>query len=167
MKPTIGGLSAEQEAEWQRIYEAGGIPALVENGQIIDRSKSYHRDEDAQFQHAVTEAFERDAQPISADAARPFSGQRLHDPNVEFEKAQDSVKPFAPDGSPIDPLLQWFDQPKVPNESQATAIHAARAHYRIVSLWIVKTIPRGPERTVALRKLLESKEAVTRAVLAE
>jgi len=31
--------------------------------------------------------------------------------------------------------------------------------------WIVQTLPRNPERTVALRKLLESKDAAVRAKL--
>ena len=33
--------------------------------------------------------------------------------------------------------------------------------------WIERTIPRNPERTVALRKLLEAKDASVRAVIAE
>jgi hypothetical protein len=32
---------------------------------------------------------------------------------------------------------------------------------------IVSTLPRNPERTVALRKLLEAKDAAVRALLAE
>jgi len=32
---------------------------------------------------------------------------------------------------------------------------------------IVETLPRNPERTVALRKLLESKDAAVRALLAK
>ena len=32
--------------------------------------------------------------------------------------------------------------------------------------WIVSTLPRNPERTVALRKLLESKDAAVRAAIA-
>jgi len=48
------------------------------------------------------------------------------------------------------------------------------AHLQVVSkpfgdmeAWIVETIPRNPERTVALRKLLEAKDAAVRAVLAK
>lgn len=33
--------------------------------------------------------------------------------------------------------------------------------------WVVATLPRNPERTVALRKLLEAKDAAVRARLAE
>ena len=33
--------------------------------------------------------------------------------------------------------------------------------------WIVTTLPRNPERTVALRKLLEAKDAAVRARLAQ
>ena len=32
--------------------------------------------------------------------------------------------------------------------------------------WVIVVIPRNPERTVALRKLLEAKDAAVRAVLA-
>jgi hypothetical protein len=47
------------------------------------------------------------------------------------------------------------------------------AHLRPVSrrfavdaAWIILNVPRNPERTVALRKLLECKDATVRAVLA-
>lgn len=33
--------------------------------------------------------------------------------------------------------------------------------------WVVETLPRNPERTVALRKLLEAKDAAVRAKLAK
>lgn len=37
--------------------------------------------------------------------------------------------------------------------------------YRIVARWLLDTIPDGPELAVALRKLLESKDAAVRAAL--
>jgi hypothetical protein len=33
------------------------------------------------------------------------------------------------------------------------------------ALWIIETLPRNPERTVALRKLLEAKDAAVRAAI--
>lgn len=33
--------------------------------------------------------------------------------------------------------------------------------------WVVATLPRNPERTVALRKLLEAKDAAVRAFIAK
>lgn len=36
-----------------------------------------------------------------------------------------------------------------------------------LATWIVETLPRNPERTVALRKLLEAKDAAVRAALAK
>jgi len=33
--------------------------------------------------------------------------------------------------------------------------------------WVVQNVPRNPERTVALRKLLEAKDAAVRAALAK
>lgn len=37
--------------------------------------------------------------------------------------------------------------------------------YRIVARWLLDTVPDSPELTVALRKLLESKDAAVRAAL--
>lgn len=35
------------------------------------------------------------------------------------------------------------------------------------AFWIVEALPRNPERTVALRKLLEAKDAAVRAAIAK
>lgn len=60
----------------------------------------------------------------------------------------------------VESILQFFDWRHLPE------------HLRVVSqpfcdmaFNIVKTLPRNPERTVALRKLLEAKDAAVRAKL--
>ncbi len=59
-----------------------------------------------------------------------------------------------------EPMLQWFEYKHLP------------VKLRVVSEWfhglahhLVGEIPRSPERTTALRKLLESKDAAVRAAL--
>ena len=59
-----------------------------------------------------------------------------------------------------EPILQFFSYDHLP------------AHLQIVSMPfgqlaknIVENLPRNPERTVALRKLLEAKDAAVRALL--
>lgn len=57
-------------------------------------------------------------------------------------------------------MLKWFEYKHLPEHLQATSKpFGDLAHH------IAGTIPPGPERTVALRKLLESKDAAVRAVI--
>lgn len=59
-------------------------------------------------------------------------------------------------------ILQFFEYHHLPEHlaevSRPFAEHAER---------IVETLPRNPERTVALRKLLEAKDAAVRAAIAK
>lgn len=57
-----------------------------------------------------------------------------------------------------EPILQFFDYGHLP-------LHLAEVSQQFHELakWIVSTLPRNPERTVALRKLLEAKDAAVRA----
>lgn len=59
-------------------------------------------------------------------------------------------------------ILQFFEFGHLPPRLQlVSAPFCALAHQ------IVNDLPRNPERTVALRKLLESKDAAVRAALAK
>lgn len=58
-----------------------------------------------------------------------------------------------------DPLL-WFDYQHLPEDLQGTS----RA-FRELAHEIVERLPRCAERTVALRKLLEAKDAAVRAAI--
>lgn len=59
-------------------------------------------------------------------------------------------------------ILQFFAHAHLPAHLAAVSAPFAEMAHRIVD-----TLPRNPERTVALRKLLESKDAAVRALLAK
>ena len=57
-------------------------------------------------------------------------------------------------------MMKWFEFEHLPDNLKATS-----ARFWDIACQIVATIDSGPERTVALRKLLESKDAAVRAML--
>lgn len=65
----------------------------------------------------------------------------------------------APAATAIDePMLRWFRFEHLPAHMQPFSRPFAE-----LARWMVDNLPRDPERTVALRKLLESKDAAVRA----
>lgn len=62
----------------------------------------------------------------------------------------------------MEPIMQFFEFGHLPP-------HLAEVSRPFCELatHIVATLPRNPERTVALRKLLESKDAAVRAMVAK
>lgn len=61
---------------------------------------------------------------------------------------------------PSEPLMQFFGFAHLPPHLQGVS-----AQFAALAMQIVNGLPRNPERTVALRKLLESKDCAVRAVL--
>lgn len=61
---------------------------------------------------------------------------------------------------PIEPMLRWFAYAHLPPHLLPTS-----KLFHDLAVEIINTVPRSPERTVALRKLLESKDAAVRAML--
>lgn len=59
-------------------------------------------------------------------------------------------------------IIQFFAYEHLPPHLQAVSKPFCEMAHQIVD-----TIPRNPERTVSLRKLLESKDAAVRALLAK
>lgn len=57
-------------------------------------------------------------------------------------------------------LLQFFTYEHLPPHLKAVS-----APFCELALSVVQTLPRNPERTVALRKLLEAKDCAVRALL--
>ena len=57
-----------------------------------------------------------------------------------------------------DHIMQFFQYDHLP-----PALADVSEPFSVLANWIVKTVPRNPERTVALRKLLEAKDAAVRA----
>lgn len=60
-------------------------------------------------------------------------------------------------------LLQLFQTPEL-DGNQAAAISAIHANYAAFARGLAAHLPAGAETTVALRKLLESRDAATNAV---
>jgi hypothetical protein len=63
---------------------------------------------------------------------------------------------------PTEHILQFFECSHLPPHLQVVS-----EPFRFHAHQIVENIPRNPERTVALRKLLEAKDAAVRATLAK
>lgn len=60
----------------------------------------------------------------------------------------------------MEPLLQFFEFKHLPEPLQAVSQPFCELAHRVV-----QTLPRNPERTVALRKLLEAKDCAVRALI--
>lgn len=60
----------------------------------------------------------------------------------------------------MEPIMQFFAYEHLPAHLQEVS-----KPFGELAKTIVETLPRNPERTVALRKLLESKDAAVRARL--
>lgn len=59
-----------------------------------------------------------------------------------------------------EPLLQFFTYAHLPSE-----LRVVSEPFCDLAIVLVNILPRNPERTVALRKLLEAKDCAVRAVL--
>lgn len=65
---------------------------------------------------------------------------------------------FSPDQLTVDPILRYFHYSHLPAKLQ----YASRPFCDLARM-IVEDLPRNAERSVALRKLLEAKDAAVRA----
>jgi hypothetical protein len=61
-----------------------------------------------------------------------------------------------------EPIMQFFAWAHLPEKLQVIS-----QPFGVLARTIVDTLPRNAERTVALRKLLESKDAAVRAAVAK
>lgn len=57
-----------------------------------------------------------------------------------------------------EPMLQFFTYAHLPENLQVNS-----KPFGMIAQWIVDKLPRNPERTAALRKLLEAKDCADRA----
>lgn len=62
----------------------------------------------------------------------------------------------------IEPILQYFRYEHLPEKLQSVS-----KPFGLLAQELVMTLPRNPERSVALRKLLEAKDAAVRAALTD
>lgn len=59
-----------------------------------------------------------------------------------------------------DRMLQFFEYKHLPEKLQGIS-----KEFNILANWVIDNLPSNPERTVALRKLLEAKDCAVRAEL--
>lgn len=74
----------------------------------------------------------------------------------------DTDKKPVVDATKGDPLMQFFRYEHLKEELQAVS-----RPFGVLAQQIVENLPRNPERTVALRKLMEAKDAAVRCVIFE
>ena len=65
---------------------------------------------------------------------------------------------FSPEQLQTDPILRYFHYSHLP-----LTLQIASKPFCDLAIFIIETLPRNAERTVALRKLLEAKDAGVRA----
>lgn len=70
------------------------------------------------------------------------------------------AEPLAGPVVPSDPILQFFAYQHLPARLQEVS-----RPFVGLAFWMVENLPSNPEREVALRKLLEAKDAAVRARL--
>jgi len=64
---------------------------------------------------------------------------------------------------PVEPMLEWFAYDHLPEGP----LRDTSSHFHALAHNLTLELPRSPERTVALRKLLESKDAAVRCAVHE
>jgi len=118
------------------------------------------------------QAFDRDGNVLGSaegDSMREVldSLQKMHPGAEEIrikamrEKIETAERTAAAASTPPpDPMEQFFAYAHLPAHLQAIS-----APFGQLATHIVATLPRNPERTVALRKLLEAKDCAVRALL--
>jgi hypothetical protein len=67
-----------------------------------------------------------------------------------------------PDPTHDEPIMNFFVFSHLPNELQLVS-----SRFQRLALELMATLPRNAERSVALRKLLEAKDAAVRASIAK
>lgn len=80
-------------------------------------------------------------------------------------RGHEETRAYLPDRMGLavrDHIEQFFEYDHLP-----AALQAVSEPFCVLAKLIVASVPRNPERTVALRKLLESKDAAVRAALAK
>lgn len=77
-------------------------------------------------------------------------------PENTLTKAEAAPKPAAP----VDPIMQYFKADHLPSQ-----LRAISEPFCALARDMVEKLPRNPERSVALRKLLEGKDAAVRALM--
>ncbi len=99
------------------------------------------------------------APDVTPATATPFALDRLG--ALAFEhKVTAHFREFRSMRDTTEPILQYFDYEHLPSHLQVVS-----KPFGDLARELVSSLPRNPERSVALRKLLEGKDAAVRAAL--
>jgi len=100
---------------------------------------------------------------VAADTEQTFYAHSERDLLIqEVQPAALLAEKAAKGGAAPEHILQFFGYAHLPPHLQAVS-----KPFGDLADQIVATLPRNPERTVALRKLLEAKDAAVRALVAK
>ena len=92
----------------------------------------------------------------AAPAAEPFCSK--HKDKKMTEAIHPAPAGFTDDQLAADPILRYFHFAHLPSALQVTSIK-----FYELACYMIAVLPRNAERSVALRKLLEAKDAAVRA----
>jgi hypothetical protein len=141
-----------------------GTQRDIKEGETIDYSKSHEHDVERLAKEFV-DAYAKRANIVSATITHWPESTPIVDNLVtskrELGDFTESSKRFTDER-----MLTLFNLKMRPwNDGKQNAVDAIGRLYRQLAHGIVRRIPAGPERTVALRDLLNSMDAALRAVL--
>jgi hypothetical protein len=88
------------------------------------------------------------------DPTKPFGGNEPYVPPVRNQLVMPT------DGGTGERMMKWFSGAHLPEELKDIVYE-----YSSLARKLCSNIPAGPERTVALRKLVESKDCAVRAII--
>lgn len=147
-----------QKFKCHKVVEAGKIVEIKPSGDALDLLLEQER-------VMVPAAYMQKHQPeVGGYFVRYADGYESYSPAAAFEAGYAPITQISAETLTAltgEPILQFFVFAHLPEHLQAVSRPFAEQAARIMEL------PRNPERTVALRKLLESKDAAVRAKLAK
>lgn len=95
-----------------------------------------------------------------ADVLKALEERHPEADEIRIRAARDHFDPSVKTDTPSEPMEKFFQYSHLP----AHLLAVSKPFCELAS-HIVATLPRNPERTVALRKLLEAKDCAVRSVL--
>lgn len=126
-------------------------------GQAFDRDGNVLGEASGATKRDVLDALERDHPNADAILIKTLRDKMAAGKGIESDPM------FAPKDEttkPVDRMMQFFAYAHLPAHLQQVS-----APFGQLAEQIVATLPSNPERTVALRKLLEAKDCAVRALL--
>jgi hypothetical protein len=127
-------------------------------GQAFDRDGNVLGEASGETKRAVFEELNKKHPDAEAILIRTLQEKMRAGHGLET----DSAERVPTTGRPIDRMEQFFRFAHLPSHLQAVS-----KPFGELATHIIATLPSNPERTVALRKLLEAKDCAVRALLFE